>query len=495
MRKLHHADIPTIATIIIIAICVGYFGYYLVMAAHWLPYPNQIDFGEGMSMYVSKLWAEGSWDWNISTEPYITLMHGITLPVFMEPLINTFGWSLNMGRAIMFVSTLLISIILFITAKKLTKSNIFGIVAALLPFAHPTLRDWSLMARPDMLAALFSVAGVSVAILNKKNKWFYASIPLFILAALTKLTTLAGVGGVVFYLLLTDRKRFTIYTGYFLGLMSLSFGLINIATGGGLFNHLITYNQTIPFIWDWFTITNNWAIVLYPSVIMVLLSSVYMAIKVNRDRKIDIPIAYFLVATGVALVTSLREGSFINYFIEFIFASSLCVALALPMLRKIEIDKYPIRDGKVGLAGMLVMLVVVQLLTLNIGNAFVMPNDQYDEQVKEVNLIIADTNEPIPTENAGLVLNAGKVPLLEPFVYTNLKELGYWDDTQYINDYKSQRFDFIILRIPLDTRLEGDGHFTKEAVTAINENYTLVYHPAPNYYWYGLCVYEANRRL
>jgi len=73
--------------------------------------------------------------------------------------------------------------------------------------------------------------------------------------------------------------------------------------------------------------------------------------------------------------------------------------------------------------------------------------------------------------------------------------LGLIDDTNYVNDYRNQYFDYIILRIPIYMRLDGDLHFKKEIIDIIGENYTLICEPSETFYWYGLFVYESNNKI
>jgi hypothetical protein len=142
----------------------------------------------------------------------------------------------------------------------------------------------------------------------------------------------------------------------------------------------------------------------------------------------------------------------------------------------------------------LMILLVFQIAVLGIGHATPMPYAGYAEAVEKVKAIIADTSQPVITENAWLVLSEGKVPYIEPFVFTNLKLAGIWDDSKYIQDLKNQRFDYLVLTMPLISPYYDYSRFTQQQMELMESNYHLIY-----YYedygsnWYWLFVYEANR--
>ena len=134
--------------------------YYIVQ---WLPYPYQIDFGEGFTVYLGKLFSEGVFRpelWDINQEPYITLMYGPVYPIFEAILIKIFGVSLTIGRALSVGSTLISCGVIYFIVREFTDKKWLAFIVAFLPLANPVLRDWSLMARVDMMGVMFSLLGI-----------------------------------------------------------------------------------------------------------------------------------------------------------------------------------------------------------------------------------------------------------------------------------------------------------------------------------------------
>jgi hypothetical protein len=141
----------------------------------------------------------------------------------------------------------------------------------------------------------------------------------------------------------------------------------------------------------------------------------------------------------------------------------------------------------------LLFLLVFQLVFLAIGNTNPTPDAGYPARVEQVKAIIANTEKPVITENAWLVLSADKQLYIEPFVFTNLTYGGIWDDTEYINCLNSQRFDFIILSTPANSVFNDNSRFTKEQYKIISTNYHLIYAYGYSSDWFSFFVYKANR--
>jgi len=482
---------PVIAVILIF--CVGYAIFYLTSAIKWIPYPNQIDYGEGLIMYTNGMWADGTWKWDMTIPPYLPLMYGVGMPLATMPLIKIFGSELWVGRLVMFASTCAISLVVYLIIKRITGKTIYGVIGALLPFTQPVIRDWSLMARVDMLAVLFSIIGFYITLRYKGSKWIYLSIVLFTAAILTKISAIAGLGAVLIYLLIYNRKVFTKYTTILVATLATAFGVLQYVSGGEYINHVLVYLNTVDKVWDVNTIVTYATIVLLPLIAIMIIALTYV-VKNFKNKDFNLIGLYFVVALVVNPILALKPGAYINYYIELIVGACLCTAVFLPSLIADAKAIYT-RYKKVTASGLLIAMLITCFCALSHEHAFPFPNKQYEVDARAVTEIIQDTNRPVISENSGLVMNAGKEVYVEFFIMVQMAELGVWDDTNYVNDYKNQYFDYIILRIPTYKRAEGDGHLSREVIGAINENYTLVYEPPENYYWYGLCVYKSNDKI
>ena len=482
---------------VILALCIGYGIFYLASAVKWIPYPNQIDYGEGLIMYINNMWATGTWKWDLNISPYIPLMYGVTMPLLFAPLIKVFGSDLWLGRTVMFISTLIICWLLYLIAKRITGKKVYGIIAGLLPLTHPVIRDWSLMARVDMLAVMLSFVGFYIVVRYKDSKWIYLSILFFTITLLTKISVVSGIGATLIYLLIYNRKTFYKYFPLTLLAIISSFALMGIITKGAYFDHILLYNATVNTFWNLATIITNVSIVILPMIVVSAIALIFTA-KILRKKYrtgLNVLIAlFFVIAMVTNFASALRPGGFINYYLEFIFGACLCVSIILPsIIGKVEMEYRT--KGKVLANGFLVMLLIVNFSTICYKHAFPFPNEKYTAEAKIVTEIIKNTDKPVVTENFGLVTNARKHIVCEHLLATNAAVLGTLDDTAYVNSFREQYYDFIILRVPTYKRTGGDWHFKKEIIDLIDKNYTLIYEPEENFYWYGLCVYKSNNTL
>jgi Dolichyl-phosphate-mannose-protein mannosyltransferase len=468
----------------ILALCVGFFIFEITQIVQYAFQPNQMDFGEGFTMYIAKLWANGQFQWNPSHQPYMTLIYGVVYPIILKPFVLLFGPDLRIGRIYCLIATVIIAIFIFLIARRFSKNKIICAIAALLPMLHPAYRQWIMQARCDMVAIMFSVIGVYIAIRWQSDKRIFWSIPLFLLAVFTKQTAIIGAGAVCLYLLITNRKTFLIYTGIFLVSLAAIILAGNALTDGQFFKQLWDYDQTVPFTWSLnFVALNNKAI-FYPLMIILPFIAIILLRKPNLYKQYLIPLLWLLISIIITCVLLYRKGGFVNYGMELIIISALCFALLLEHVNNIHFKKFHII--------IICLLIPLQILLSFSVKPLRMPDKDYATAIAAVKEIIKNTNEPILTENAGLVLSAGKTPYYEPFVYTNLEQLGYFDQNIVINDLNNQRMDYLVLERPESPGNYDSTRFTPQIVAAIDSNYRIEY-TFFNFSWGSLfCVYESN---
>ena len=201
---------------IALLLCVGFFIFEITQIIRYAFQPNQMDYGEGFTMYIAKLWAKGLFQWNPSHQPYMTLIYGVIYPEILKPFVLLFGPNLIIGRIYCLIATLIIAIFIFLIARRFSKNKLICLLAALLPMLQPAYREWIMQARCDMVAIMFSVIGVYIVVRWQSDKKIFWSIPLFLLAFFTKQTAVVGAAAACLYLLFCNRKIFVTYTGVLL---------------------------------------------------------------------------------------------------------------------------------------------------------------------------------------------------------------------------------------------------------------------------------------
>ena len=469
----------------ILALCAGCVIIEITQIVQYAFQPNQMDFGEGFTMYIAKLWANGQFQWNPTHQPYMTLIYGVVYPTILKPFVLLFGPDLRIGRIYCLIATVIIAIFIFLIARRFSKNKVICTLAALLPMLHPAYREWIMQARCDMVAIMFSVIGFYIALRWQSDKRIFWSIPFFLLAVFTKQTAVIGAGTVCLYLLITNRKLFLIYTGILLLSLAAIILAGNALTDGQFFKQLWNYNQTVPFSWSLNVVALNNEDVFYPLMIILTGIAIVLLRKPNIYKQYLVPLLWLLISIIITCVLLYRKGGFINYGMELIIISGLCFALLLEQFQNIHLKNIHIV--------MICLLIPMQIFLSFSVKPLRMPDKAYATAIAEVNEIIKNTDQPILTENAGLVLSAGKTPYYEPFVYTNLERLGYFDQNIVINDLNKQRMDYLVLERPESPDDYDSTRFTPQIVAAIDSNYRIVY-SFFNFSWGNLfCVYESNR--
>ena len=433
--------------------------------------PNSIDYGESFVMDYAKLWANGAWKWDVNVPPYLTMVYGVGYPMMLAPLVKIFGSDLWVGRTFTFIAGLITCWLLYLIVKHLTGKKTYGLLAALLPMTQFIFRDWSVMARVDMTAVMFSLLGVYLVIRWKDSKWVYLAVIPFIIAMMTKITAVAGLFAVLVYFLIHNRKKLLIFGGWLVAGLAVVITPLMIISGGTYLNHIITYENTI----NNFNVANFSSLLttfLCTGFILVIGSFVYLAGKWKDYHIVGL---YFLAAFGIGMAGTFRIGSADVYYLETIVAGSICTVLALPAI--LDYFKNNVKWFWTVVACVAVVFSLVYIPKPHYMN----PNDDYTQAVEQVQLIMSDTNKPIITETADVVLGMGRDLYIEPFVFTNMARLKYWDDTNYLNGYKNGGYEYVLMRWSIEDRLEiinqgnMDISFSNEVIQFINDNYDLVW--------------------
>lgn len=478
--------------ILLVACTLGLI-YTFSLIVRFAASPNQMDFGEGFTTYISYLWAHGQFNWDPNIAPYETLIYGTVFPTLMSPFIWLFGPDLRIGRVFSILATIIIAFLIYLIARKYSKNKAIPFIAALLPFTYFGFQEWIMQTRCDMMAICFEVIGLYLAIRfwNRGNKILW-SIPFILLAFFTK-QSIVSVGLTIGIALIFSNRK--IFINYLITTLSgLAYIILagNVLTHGYFLKQLITYNITSPFFNPSGNSFQIWFFIIFPMALGTVISITYI-VKNMRHGEFNLPMLWVIVAMIINGFLLFRYAAFINYAIEAVLAMGLVTALYFDTQIK---NRVPI-----------VLVVVFQILMVFIFYSanlhFIpMPDKDYQNRIDHVKAIIQDATFPIYTEHAGVILNAGKVPYYEPFIFTQLTLHGNWDEQVLLNDLENENIQYLVMQSPFytegpDTRYPG--HVPLAASELIRKHYTIVYSTYDggvyNHFWYSYTVYESNKKL
>jgi hypothetical protein len=459
------------ATFFVIGVASAWIIVWLVRLIQNINMP-QIEYSEGLMQYNSYLFSSGQWSWNIA-QPNGSYHVAYYTPMYYwiwGGLMNLFGDTLIVGRFLTLACFLVCCFLVYLIVNHITQNKTASLIGSVLPLCFSLTANWSWFARCDFMAVMFDLAGIYLALKFWKSSWIYASIPLFLLAFLTKQSTLGGLVAVTIALFISKR-----YNGISYGLLCIAgiliiLGVGNQLTGGEFFRQIFLFQKTYP------TFRDNFIFLIvagYLELIPLLILSYFYA-KNNIRSLLTI---YAVVAILISIVTITRPGGAANYLFEAIMALIIVSSCALPGVLKAK--KY------------VIAVFLIPVVYLFLGSQLPLyPDLTYRQRVADTQKLIQDTNFPILTDNFNLVYTAGKVPYYEPFVFSDLAHFGYWDGNILYNDLTSHRIQYVITQYPVGS--DKVRRIDQQAEKLILQNYHIVYDYSDTKYNPTFVVYEVN---
>jgi hypothetical protein len=196
--------------------------------------------------------------------------------------------------------------------------------------------------------------------------------------------------------------------------------------------------------------------VIFPLMGLAILAGYYV-----KQHKTSYIACWMAISAIIFIVAVFRKGTGANYGIETTYAVCLCGGLYLEKILRAKWD-------------MFLPYAIVIVFILLVVSPIPLPDASYPARCQQVLNIIKDGTNPVVTENAGLILLSGKTPYNEPFVFTNLKLAGIWDDSQYIKDLQSGYIQYLVLNEPLIDQV-ANNRFTAQQINIMEQNYHIVY--------------------
>ncbi len=433
----------------------------------------QLEYSEGLMMENAIKFQTGQWSWSWGElPPYLVSFYPPVYYLILGHLFDWFGTSLIVGRTFGLITFIACLMLCYLIIWQVTQGKKWmALIGALFPLTQLILSGWSFLMKVDIPAMMFELAGVYIALKFQKSKWLFASIPLFLLAFYTKQSAVAGAIAVFIYLLFQDKKLAFKWGSVCLVSLLAIFGAANLATHGEFYKQIVLYQQTVPFLRPFKEVFSQWFMCYL--VLLPIMCMSFIFIEKNYRHLIGV---FALVAMAINTLTVMRIGSGQNYMFEVMFGMCLAAGCALP--RVFEIHR--IQD----------FAPFVVTICLLIANPMVVgfPDPGYASRVQDVKAIIRDAQYPILTENFSLVVEEGKEPYMDAFVFYQFNKLGYWNQQTVINDLESRKIEYVITVTPIPETLQRLDESIQDAV---KDNYTCVYNQG-NYGNYGLVVYKAK---
>lgn len=451
--------------------------------------PFSIDYGEGPLLDQTSHLAhfENIYNNSFKNPPYTISNYPPLFPLIQVPFYWIFGAAFWYGRVINIVCVLLTALFIFLTLFTLFHNWTGSIVGGLLLIAFPYIQHWSMFNRIDELALALSWAALFVTVrylgqsrLQGSSDWrkeatnllqygrFWLAVLLFVGSIYTRQTyALAAPGAAFFWLIFgapgSWSKRLTraALLGIAVGGITLAlFFTLNLLTAGGFYLNVVVANVN-AFSWE--TVRNYVHQIedkLWP---LLALAGGYLGGKLilhlvrldDTSRPASQPDAAFgnaaalvlpyLLAAAAGSVTIGKDGSNVNYLLEFSAALALAGGAALAW----------VSSWKPWVPRMVFQVLVIMILAYqanimvdwvkNDFGKYLTDSYHRQDEIAQVEQIIKDTpGIVIADEYMGLIPLAGKHLYFQPFEFKQMAQAKIWDEMPLLEDIRNHKFDLIV---------------------------------------------------
>ncbi len=479
-----------------------------VLSVYGIPYG--LDFGEGYLANMSLELVRGNNPYHsLDRPPWIVSSYPPLFPFINGLIMSVLGPSLLPGRFIATASLIGILATSVLILRRLGAGATVAILAVGMLLVFPWSVRWSQVVRVDTLGILFAVAGLYRWIRSGRfGDCIFAAV-LFAAAVLTKHSLVAAPLACLVYAFVSRDSRRWIFLALLIILIGGSYGILIALTGGGLYNHLVTYTANEWFlgrftagIGDYFKAT--WILQI------LAVAGFFIPGTVSGQMRL---LGWYYLFANLTLIAYGLEGSDTNYYIEPLLATALLSGLALDRLTSSPETARPVFGGiqstrTIAYALILVIFIVGRYIDVpfeappirgGIIRKVIFVVDRYvnapgfqmhranGERIgngMELVRLTADVPGDVLCEDASFTLLAGKKVWFQPYIMSLLARTGKWNQDEFVSTIKDRDYALIILRVDLNDpyntersggafEVAGFDRWTNEMEDAIREQYYL----------------------
>jgi hypothetical protein len=441
-------------------------GCYLFTAVLALRYPFGIDYGEGIVWQQMHMIMAGKGYGPIAGFPAIAFPYPPFYYVVTSVLSGATGWDeLASGRLLSMFSAFMAAAFIGAIASRLIRPEIdaatrrtWAFMAALMALATNPVLEWSILMRVDMLFVALSFAGVYFGLLAlTRPRLIHVAALLFVAAIFTKQIALAAPVA-VFAVMLVVRPR-TAFAGMLTGGVAslLALALTLRFTDGEFLRNILFYTinrfmpiqlldivETVGEHFGYFAV-GLWGIRMrlrqLPSVKQGF-SLWAEALRASPAQAGFMILVIYLGLASLLLITVLKAGSDINYFLEWCCLSALFAALTLAdLLKPVGTPVAVAKHRRFALAGL--ACIAAQAVGM-----MVLAGQDFAEQIEkrpgmaQLTALIAAAPQPVISDDMVAVIRGGKQVQWEPFIFAELAKKGAWDERPFIALIDARSFAF-----------------------------------------------------
>lgn len=313
--------------------------FFIVHAAHMLTYPYPLDYGEGPLVQQVNLLRNGLPFWRLYADPgappYNVVNYPPVYPLAAWLVSFATGDALLAGRIVSLMAAFGAVAALWLLSSRQSAVGsqerrqpviVSPCHLVILSFlALPIVREWAVVMRVDMLGVCLGLWGAVVARRNAGRAAVLWAVPLLLASLLTKPSLIAAPGAVVVWLLLRDWQRAVLVAGALALGGGLLVGLLQWASGGWFFFHVVTANAnewqaTLAYnFWHDQLVIHGTLFVAAPLGVVAWLARGVAVRPWQERRAVLLPVTLPIMYTLLGIVTAIgvgKVGAYLNYFLE-----------------------------------------------------------------------------------------------------------------------------------------------------------------------------------
>ncbi|WP_413585653.1 hypothetical protein [Bdellovibrio sp. HCB274] len=319
-----------------------FLGSYLVTAVNEVNYGLNRDYAEGTTLAFVEKFRNAESLKSVYSEEALEKSEIVGYPFLHLSLVSSFSHNANStltsGRTISVISALLIALLAWMILFKSTVQNLKYLpLLAVLILYQSAVFDWSLLARADLLAALFEVLGILLFAksVQHSKRSYAAPFVCFILAFLCKQNFIAGPLLIAGYQLFNNRRSLLKATPLILVGVALLGTAITWVLGPSYWQHTVTQLQEQSFHFSRLLEMGSGYLVAH----LFLFALAFVGFRTSQHQlsKKFLPL-WFAITALLVLLGLGRSGSNFNYFISMSIPLGLLAFLGIQEILKLKLN-------------------------------------------------------------------------------------------------------------------------------------------------------------
>ena len=429
------------------------FAYHAYLS---LIFPGQIDYGEGIVWQQALLIPGPRMYGDLQQYPFI-VFHYPPLYHLAVRLLAMLGlpW-LMAGRLISSVSAVIVAAsagaLVFEAARQTTRRRAAAsgaLLAALLIASFGPIHFWARTMRVDMLAVALEFLGIYLGLLSlRRPRLAYAAAFVFVLAAYTKQTELAGAIATFAVLLIRTPARAMRAAAAAVLAGIIAFAALTVATHGGFPKHVILYNVNRFSLAAVITGLRSGGVEHYlPCAAIAAGTALAVFARLGHGGGLRAappgPLMFSLLflLTSASLISLGKSGAASNYLITWMSSLALLVGIAAAAAAN-ALSPAVARPLP---AFVLLALLIPQALMAETLAESRLVDPAYRRQYGELVRMIRHAGKPVFSDDMVLLMQAGREVPWEPAIITELSAKGLFDEAKIIRLIDEHAFACMIV--------------------------------------------------